>query len=191
VVIRHQPPPWPGQRDFACAVDPRKPRPHSDGRPRSRRWCRHPASTGMTAQRRDSSWPWPVASTTRRPDAAAPVGPTRGSVACPGGACANGSGRAPWQQGPHWFYRVFDSPARPPRRTDAQEEARFASRADSGTRACLRSCAALRPDSGWMSRTEVLTDEMWARIEPLLPALKGAMGKPMSPHRPLVEGSIF
>ncbi len=42
-----------------------------------------------------------------------------------------------------------------------------------------------------MSRTEVLTDEMWARIEPLLPALKGAMGKPMTPHRPLVEGSIF
>ena len=42
-----------------------------------------------------------------------------------------------------------------------------------------------------MSRTEVLTDEMWARIEPLLPAVKGAMGKPMAPHRPLVEGSIF
>ena len=28
-----------------------------------------------------------------------------------------------------------------------------------------------------MSRTEVPTDEMWSRIEPLLPALKGAMGK--------------
>ena len=42
-----------------------------------------------------------------------------------------------------------------------------------------------------MSRTEVLTDEMWARIEPLLPALKGPMGKPMKPHRLLVEGSIF
>ncbi len=42
-----------------------------------------------------------------------------------------------------------------------------------------------------MSRTQVLTDAMWARIEPLLPALKGPMGKPMRPHRPLVEGSIF
>jgi transposase len=42
-----------------------------------------------------------------------------------------------------------------------------------------------------MSRTQVLTDEMWARIEPLLPALKGPMGKPMRPHRPLVEGSVF
>ena len=42
-----------------------------------------------------------------------------------------------------------------------------------------------------MSRTQVLTDEMWARIEPLLPPLKGPMGKTMRPHRPLVEGSIF
>ena len=42
-----------------------------------------------------------------------------------------------------------------------------------------------------MSRTQVLTDEMWARIEPLLPPLKGPMGKTMRPHRPLVEVSIF
>ena len=42
-----------------------------------------------------------------------------------------------------------------------------------------------------MSRTEVLTDEMWARVEPLLPPLKGAMGRPRSPYRPLVEGAIY
>jgi transposase len=42
-----------------------------------------------------------------------------------------------------------------------------------------------------MSRTEVLSDELWARIEPVLPALKGPMGKTMKPHRPLVEGSIY
>ena len=42
-----------------------------------------------------------------------------------------------------------------------------------------------------MSRTEVLTDEMWARIEPLMPPLKGAMGRPRSPYRPLVEGAIY
>ena len=42
-----------------------------------------------------------------------------------------------------------------------------------------------------MSRTEVLTDEMWARIEPVLPPLKGAMGRPRSPYRPLVEGAIY
>ncbi len=42
-----------------------------------------------------------------------------------------------------------------------------------------------------MTRAAVLTDEMWARIEPLLPPVKGAMGKPMRPHRPLVEGAIY
>ena len=36
-----------------------------------------------------------------------------------------------------------------------------------------------------------MTDEMWARIEPVLPALKGPMGKPMKPHRLLVEGAIY
>ncbi len=42
-----------------------------------------------------------------------------------------------------------------------------------------------------MSRTEVLTDEMWAQIEPLLPPLKGRMGRPRAPYRPLIEGAIF
>ena len=42
-----------------------------------------------------------------------------------------------------------------------------------------------------MTRKAVLSDEMWARIEPLLPPLKGAMGKTMKPHRPLVEGAIY
>ena len=42
-----------------------------------------------------------------------------------------------------------------------------------------------------MTRTAVLSDEMWARIEPVLPPVKGAMGRPMVDHRPLVEGAIF
>ena len=42
-----------------------------------------------------------------------------------------------------------------------------------------------------MSRTAVLSDAMWARIEPLLPPVKGPMGKPMRPHRPLIEGAIY
>lgn len=42
-----------------------------------------------------------------------------------------------------------------------------------------------------MSRTQVLTDEMWARIEPLLPPLKGPMGRPMTDHRRLVEAAIW
>ena len=42
-----------------------------------------------------------------------------------------------------------------------------------------------------MTRGAVLTDEMWAQIEPLLPPLKGAMGRPKRDHRPLVEGAIY
>lgn len=42
-----------------------------------------------------------------------------------------------------------------------------------------------------MSRVAVLSDEMWARVEPLLPPVKGPMGPPFRPHRPVVEGAIF
>ena len=42
-----------------------------------------------------------------------------------------------------------------------------------------------------MTRSAVLTDDMWARIEPELPPLKGPMGRPMTPHRLAVEGAIF
>jgi transposase len=37
----------------------------------------------------------------------------------------------------------------------------------------------------------MLTDAQWARIEPLLPPLKGPMGKPFLPHRPVIEGCIY
>ncbi len=43
-----------------------------------------------------------------------------------------------------------------------------------------------------MSMTPMLTDEQWGgRIEPLLPPVKGPMGKPFRPHRPVVEGCIY
>jgi transposase len=42
-----------------------------------------------------------------------------------------------------------------------------------------------------MSRGNVLTDEMWARIEPLMPPGKGPMGPPWAPHRQVVEGAIY
>ena len=32
---------------------------------------------------------------------------------------------------------------------------------------------------------------MWARLEPLLPSVKGPMGPPLRPHRPVVEGIVF
>lgn len=47
------------------------------------------------------------------------------------------------------------------------------------------------PDCGQMTRSAVLTDEMWARIEPELPPLQGAMGRPMTAHREVVEGAIY
>jgi transposase len=37
----------------------------------------------------------------------------------------------------------------------------------------------------------VLSDEMWARIEKVLPPVKGPMGRPMRDHRVLVEGAIY
>ncbi len=42
-----------------------------------------------------------------------------------------------------------------------------------------------------MTLRTVIDDEMWARIEPLLPPVKGPMGKPMRPHRPIVEGIVY
>ncbi len=42
-----------------------------------------------------------------------------------------------------------------------------------------------------MSRGAVLTDEMWARVEPLLPPAKGPMGPAFRPHRPILEGMIY
>ena len=42
-----------------------------------------------------------------------------------------------------------------------------------------------------MSRTRVLPDEVWDRVEPLLPPCKGAMGRPTEEHRLLVEGAVY
>ena len=37
----------------------------------------------------------------------------------------------------------------------------------------------------------VLTDEQWAVLERYLPPEKGAMGRPATPHRPVVEGIVY
>lgn len=42
-----------------------------------------------------------------------------------------------------------------------------------------------------MACVAVLDGEMLARIEPLLPPVKGPMGRPMVDHRRLVEGAIY
>jgi transposase len=59
------------------------------------------------------------------------------------------------------------------------------------SRACLRSRRGESRDGQRMHDRDVLTEEQWARIEPLLPAVKGAMGRPCAPHRPVLEGIVY
>ena len=42
-----------------------------------------------------------------------------------------------------------------------------------------------------MTRTAVLSDVVWARIEAVLPPEKGPVGRPSTPHRRAVEGAIY
>jgi transposase len=42
-----------------------------------------------------------------------------------------------------------------------------------------------------MSRTRVLSDVEWSRIEPLLPCSDGRRGRPFRDHRQVVEGIVF
>ncbi len=42
-----------------------------------------------------------------------------------------------------------------------------------------------------MSRTAVLDDVAWARIEPLLPSSVGCPGRPFRDHRQVLEGIIY
>ena len=42
-----------------------------------------------------------------------------------------------------------------------------------------------------MARTAVLSDEMWAQIEPLLPSSQGRPGRPFRDHRQVTEAIIY
>ncbi len=42
-----------------------------------------------------------------------------------------------------------------------------------------------------MSRTAVLDDAAWGRVEPLLPSSQGRPGRPYRDHRQVVEGIIY
>ena len=42
-----------------------------------------------------------------------------------------------------------------------------------------------------MSRTALLTDAQWARIEPLMPSSDGRRGRPFRDHRQVVEAIIY
>jgi transposase len=42
-----------------------------------------------------------------------------------------------------------------------------------------------------MSRSAVLTDAQWTRIEPLMPSSDGQRGRPFRNHRQVIEGIIY
>ena len=42
-----------------------------------------------------------------------------------------------------------------------------------------------------MSRSAVLTDAQWARIEPLMPSSDGQRGRPSRDHRQVIEGIVY
>jgi len=42
-----------------------------------------------------------------------------------------------------------------------------------------------------MSREQILTDEQWALIEPLLPSSKGKQSRPFRDHRQVMEGIAY
>ena len=42
-----------------------------------------------------------------------------------------------------------------------------------------------------MSRSAVLTDAQWARIEPLMPCSDGNRGRPFRDHRQVIEGIVY
>jgi transposase len=42
-----------------------------------------------------------------------------------------------------------------------------------------------------MSRSAVLNDAQWARIEPLMPSSDGQRGRPFRDHRQVIEGIVY
>ena len=42
-----------------------------------------------------------------------------------------------------------------------------------------------------MSRSAVLTDAQWARVEPLMPSSDGQRGRPFRDHRQVIEGIVY
>lgn len=44
---------------------------------------------------------------------------------------------------------------------------------------------------GGMSRTALLSDAQWSRIEPLMPSSDGSRGRPFRDHRVVVEAIIY
>jgi len=58
-------------------------------------------------------------------------------------------------------------------------------------RACLLTHRALMLHSGLMVRAGVISDELWALLEPVLPGVAGRPGRPWNDHRRTSEGIVW
>ncbi len=58
-------------------------------------------------------------------------------------------------------------------------------------RACLLTHRALMLHSGLMVRADVISDELWALLEPVLPGVAGRPGRPWNDHRRTLEGIVW
>jgi len=59
------------------------------------------------------------------------------------------------------------------------------------SRAWLLNQGGLIGFDGYMSRTSLLSDAEWARIEPLMPSSDGQRGRPFRDHRQVIEGILY
>jgi len=59
------------------------------------------------------------------------------------------------------------------------------------TRACLLTHGALVLHYGLMVRAGVISDELWALLEPVLPGVAGRPGRPWNDHRRTLEGIVW
>lgn len=57
-------------------------------------------------------------------------------------------------------------------------------------RACLLNVNGVVRDAGWVTRTDVVSDDLWSVIEPLMPGGR-RRGRPWNDHRRTLEGIIW
>lgn len=56
--------------------------------------------------------------------------------------------------------------------------------------ACLLNVNGVVSDAGWVTRTDVVSDDLWSLIEPLMPS-GHRRGRPWNDHRCTLEGIIW
>ena len=76
-------------------------------------------------------------------------------------------------------------------RHNAKPPARIPGRSLRRPRACLTISVRLVGQSGFVSERDVLTDEMWAVLEPMFPGRSLRAGRPWTDHRLVLEAVIW